>query len=288
MARVDKVAESSDEPGWDVDPDDEQGAAVVAMVGQMIRMRREQMGVSAGELGAAIGYGEDQVYKVESGKRIPKPEFLDGADRVLEAGGLVSATRERVAEVRYPKKVRGLARMEAKAVDLQWYGAHDIHGLLQTEEYMRSLFEMRQPANDEAGIERGVAGRLARQVIFDRAPAPALSFVLEEVTLRRPLGGRMVLRRQLERLLDVGRLRAVSLQVMPTDREEHAGVDGSIELLKFRDGSAIGRSPGIAGGRPVDSPRQLRVLELTYGMIRAQALTPRESLAFIEQLLGET
>ncbi|WP_372341353.1 helix-turn-helix domain-containing protein [Streptomyces sp. CC224E] len=288
MDRVDKVAESTDEPGWDVDPDDEQGAAVVAMVGRMIRMRREQMGMSAGELGAAIGYGEDQVYKVESGKRIPKPEFLDGSDRVLEAGGLILATGERVAEVRYPRKVRGLARMEAKAIDLQWYGAHDIHGLLQTEEYMRALFEMRQPANDEAGIERGVAGRMARQAIFDRSPSPSLSFVLEEVTLRRPLGGRMVLRGQLERLLDVGKLRAVSLQVMPTDREEHAGVDGSIEMLRFRDGSAVGRSPGVAGGRPVDSPGQLRVLELTYGMVRAQALTPRESLAFIEQLLGET
>lgn len=59
-------------------------------------------------------------------------------------------------------------------------------------------------------------------------------------------------------------------------------------MLKFRDGSAVGRSPGVAAGRLVDEPEQLRILELRYGMIRAQALTPRESLAFIEQLLGET
>jgi predicted transposase YbfD/YdcC len=42
------------------------------------------------------------------------------------------------------------------------------------------------------------------------------------------------------------------------------------------------------GGRPVSDPRQLRILELRYGIIRAEALTTRESLAFIEQLLGET
>lgn len=276
-----------EDPGWEVDPDDEQGAAIVAFVGRQLRARREATGMRVAEFAADMGYGEGIVYKVESGKRIPRPEYLEKADQVLGAGGCVAAMKEDVAEARYPKKVRDLARMEARAVDLQWYGAHDIHGLLQTEGYMRALFGMRQPANDEAGIERGVAARLARQAIFERSPAPALSFVLEEVALRRPLGGRMVLHRQLERLLEIAQLRAVSLQVMPTDMEEHAGMDGSIEMLKFRDGTAVGRSPGVASGRPVDDPRQLRVLELSYGMIRAQALTPRGSLAFIEQLLGE-
>ncbi len=59
-------------------------------------------------------------------------------------------------------------------------------------------------------------------------------------------------------------------------------------MLKFEDGTAVGRSPAVAGGRPVTDPRQLRILELRYGVIRAQALTPLESTAFIERLLGET
>jgi hypothetical protein len=96
----------------------------------------------------------------------------------------------------------------------------------------------------------------------------------------------MVLRRQLEHLLAVGRLRNVTLQVMPTDREEHAGVHGLIEVLKFADGTAVGRSDGAFNARPVSSLRDLQILELRYGMIRAQALPPRESLAFIEQALG--
>lgn len=63
---------------------------------------------------------------------------------------------------------------------------------------------------------------------------------------------------------------------------------GLIEVLKFNDGTAVGRSDGAFNGRPVSDPKQLRILELRYGMIRAQALPPRESLAFIEQVLGET
>ncbi len=59
-------------------------------------------------------------------------------------------------------------------------------------------------------------------------------------------------------------------------------------MLKFADGTAVGRSDGAFAGRPVTDPKQLRILELRYGMIRAQALTPRESRAFIEQMLGES
>lgn len=75
---------------------------------------------------------------------------------------------------------------------------------------------------------------------------------------------------------------------MPMDHEEHVGLAGGIEVLKFEDGSMVGRSPAVANGRPVSEPRQLRILELRYGIIRAQALTPRETASFIEQLLGET
>jgi hypothetical protein len=133
-----------------------------------------------------------------------------------------------------------------------------------------------------------VAARMARQSVFERLPAPALSFVQEEAALRRPIGGTMVWRQQLERLLEVGRLHNVMLQVMPLNCEVHSGLDGRIEVLKFPDGTAVGRSDGAFNGRPTSDPKQLRILELRYGTIRAQALSPRESLPLIEQLLGET
>lgn len=278
----------ADEPGWDVDPDDESGVAVVAAVGRQIKAWREAAGLRAGEFAAAIGYGEDLVYKVEGGRRIPRPEFLDKSDEVLGAGGRVSAMKEDIARVRYPKKVRELVKMEARAVEVAVYAEHSIHGLLQTEGHARALLETRQPSYSRDEVERGVAARLARRSIFDRSPAPALSFVLEEAALHRPIGGRMEWRRQMERLLEVGKLRNVWLQVMPLDCETHPGLDGGIEVLKFGDGTAVGRSPGAFNGRPVSDPKQLRILELRYGMIRAQALTPAKSRAFIERMLGET
>jgi transcriptional regulator with XRE-family HTH domain len=287
-AEVVRLKGEADEPGWEVDPDDEWGLAVIATVGRQLKLRREAVGMRAAEFGKAVGYGEDLVYKIEGGKRIPRPEYLHRADEVLGAGGLLSAMKEDVAKVRYPKQVRDLAQMEARAVELGAYVGLSIHGLLQTPEHARALFEAWQPAYSPEEVERMVAARMARQSIFERSPAPSLSFVQEEATLRRPVGGTMVWRQQLEHLLEVGRLRNVTLQVMPTNSEAHPGLNGKIEVLKFADGTAVGRSDGAYSGRPTTDPKQLRVLELRYGTIRAQALTPRESLAFIEQVLGET
>ncbi|MFI8171353.1 helix-turn-helix domain-containing protein [Streptomyces sp. NPDC085931] len=287
-AETGRLKGEADEPGWEVDPDDEWGVAVIATVGRQLKLRREAVGMRAAEFGTAVGYGEDLVYKIEGGKRIPRQEYLAAADRVLGAGGLIAATWEDVKRVRYPKKVRELAKLEGQAVEIGVYECNSVHGLLQTPEHARALFEAAQPPYSPDDVERMVAARMARQSVFERDPAPSVHYVLEEAVLRRRVGGTMVWRRQLERLLQVGRLRNVTLQVMPTDTDAHPGVDGKIELLKFPDGTAVGRSDGAFSGRPTTDPKQLRILELRYGTIRAQALPPRESLAFIERVLGES
>ncbi|MFB7332538.1 helix-turn-helix domain-containing protein [Streptomyces adustus] len=280
-------SESADEPGWDVSPEDEI-APVVEATGRQIRLWREAAGMRVVEFGRAIGYGEDLVRKVERGARIPRADFLDRADDALNAGGRLRAFKEDMEKARYPKKVRELKMLEERAVELLLYSNHNIHGLLQTEAYARALFATWRPTLSQDELERAVAARMARRSIFNRSPVPELSFVQEEVTLRRPVGGAMVHRRQLEHLLEMAQLAQVEFQVMPTARADHPGAAGRIQVLKFGDGTAAGRTDGEFNGRPVSDPRHIRILELRYGIIRAQALSPGESLAFIEQVLGET
>ncbi|MFF5436860.1 helix-turn-helix domain-containing protein [Streptomyces achromogenes] len=279
------MGEGVDEAGWDVEPGDEI-EPVVQAVGRLLKVCRESAGVSVPELAEALGYGEDMIRKIERGARIPRPEFLDNADTFLKAQGHLRAFREDMRKARYPKKVRALAELEERAVEMMFYSNYTIHGLLQVPEYARALFKMRQPALSEDIVERETAARMARKSVFEREPAPTLSFVLEQVTLERPYGGKMVLRRQLEHLLEVAMLRNVTLQVMRTDREESAGISGLVEVLKFEDGTAIGRSDGAFNGRPVSHPKDLRILELRCGMIRSQALPPEESRDFIQKALG--
>lgn len=281
----------NDGDGWNAfleDEGDEDASAVARAVGRQVKLWREAANMKQPELGTALGYGADMISAVERGKRFPRPEFLDNADVELGANGKLAAMKKDIAQARYPKKVRDLAKLEERVVESGAYHDHNIDGLLQTEEYTRRLFDMRVPAYSESQIDRYIAARMARKEILDRKPSPMLSFVQEESTLRRPLGGRMVLRRQLEHLVEVAELRHVTLQVMPMACEEHAGMAGEFRVLKLKEDRPVGVMDGNLGLRLVSEPKDVQKLELRYGMIRAQALTPRESLVFIEKVLGET
>jgi transcriptional regulator with XRE-family HTH domain len=269
--------------------EDEESAAVLRTVGRVVKTCRERKALKQAELGTAIGYSEEQVSSVERGRRAPSPAFLEAADRVLEADGLIVALKKDVEQARYPKKVRDLAKLEAEAVEICAYDNSVVNGLLQTEEYLRAVFGSRRPAFSEEEVERLVAARLARQGIIDgKQMNPAFSFVHDEAALRRRVGGRMVLRRQLERLLEIGQMRNVEIQVLPMDREDNAGLGGPFHLLRLREGTTVGHNEVQRTSRLISEPKEVQILELRYGVIRAQALPPRESLAFIEKVLGET
>ncbi|MFD5618059.1 helix-turn-helix domain-containing protein [Streptomyces yangpuensis] len=281
------TTDGADESSWEIDPEDESGA-VIATVGRQLKMWREAAGFDRTKFGERMGYGANLIYKIERGARIPRPEFLDKADEVLGAGGKIAAMKADIERARYPKKVRDLAKLESQAVEIGAYETFVVPGLLQTEEYTRALYGVRRPTFSEGDVERLVTARLARQSVIHRDPAPLLTVVQEEAVLRRPIGGKMVLRRQLEHLLEVGSLRHVELQVMPTSVEEHTGLAGSFKVMRLSDGTTVGHNEVQLVSRLITEPKEVQILDMRYGMIRAQALTPRESLTFIEKVLGET
>ncbi|MGW5198030.1 helix-turn-helix domain-containing protein [Streptomyces spiralis] len=274
---------------WDAGLEDEEAGAVMRTVSRQLKLWREAAGLTQAEFGAAIGYGEELVSSVERGRRIPRAEYLDGADEVLGAGGKIAALKQDVAEVRYPKKVRDLKRLEADAVELCAYNNSVIHGLLQTEEYARAVFSARRPPFTADELEQRLTARVARQgIVNDTTARPVFSFVQCESTLRRPIGGKMVMRGQLERLLEIGEFCNVDLQVLPLGREENPGLAGSFRLLRLKDGTTAGHVEVQHISRVITDPKEVQLLDMRYGIIRAQALGTRESKALIEKVLGET
>ncbi|MEU9760466.1 helix-turn-helix transcriptional regulator [Streptomyces sp. NPDC047985] len=268
-------------------PEREPGSGVMTAFGQQLKLLRMRAGLDRAEFGNRVGYAAQSVASFEQGRRIPQPAFIDKADAVLEAGGLLLTLKKEVARAQYPAFFRDAARLEAEAVELCAYDTHMVNGLLQTEEYMRAVLAMRRPLLDEETIELRVAARLARQEIFSRWPAPLLSFVMEEPVLRRPLGGRDVLRGQLEQLLLFGQNRNVEIQAMPLDRDDNAGVDGPFTVITRKGGEQFVYLEGQGRSNLLTDRDETRLAAARYGIIRSQALTPRETLGFIEKLLGD-
>ncbi|MFD5874671.1 helix-turn-helix domain-containing protein [Streptomyces sp. NPDC060322] len=266
----------------------EVGSGILHVFGQHLKLFRVRAGLERAEFGAMTGYAASSIASFEQGRRIPQPKFIDQADELLDAGGVLKASKEEVARAQYPAFFRDAARLEAEAVELHVYDTHVVNGLLQTEEYARAVFTMRRPLLDEETVEQRVTARLARHKIFERRPQPTISFVIEESVLRRPLGGTNVMRGQLEQFLLYGRQRNVDIQVMPTALVDHAGVSGPFTLIETKEGRRIAYVEVHKESRLYTERRVVREFEEQYGLLRAQALTPRESLNLVEKLLGET
>ncbi|MCQ4202439.1 DUF5753 domain-containing protein, partial [Streptomyces coelicoflavus] len=180
------------------------------------------------------------------------------------------------------------ARLEARATALNLYAVYAVPGLLQTEDYARAVFQMQRPLLPDEVIEQRLEARLARQEVFSRRPAPLMSFVIEEAVLRRPLGGRKVMRETLEQILLTAQLRHVEVQVMPTDRQDNAALGGPFTLIDTDKGQRIAYAEVQDDSRLYTEAARVRELEARYGILRSQALTPSESFAFIEKLMGES
>lgn len=262
-------------------------------IGKQLKLLREKAGLTQNQTGVLLGYSEDLISSLERGRRVVQKEFLTSADVKLDAGGMLTVIQDDVeqakakARARHPAFFQGYARLEPLSVELHEYSNHHIPGLLQTEDHARAVFAMRKPLLAEQTIENRVMARIARQDLLDRWPAPELSWIIEEAVLRRPIGGRAVHAGQLRKLLEVGRKRNVELQVMPLDRPEHAGLSGPFVLLTPKGKPQLGYIEIQTFSHLITNLEQVRILAAQYGSLRAQALTPPESLALIEKMLGE-
>jgi transcriptional regulator with XRE-family HTH domain len=267
--------------------EDEPARGVIGAFGRQLKLLRLRAGMERTELGKRVGYSADTSASYEQGRRVPQPRFIDQADEVLDAGGVLVAMKGEVGRARYPAFFRDMAQLEAEAMELCAYDTVVINGLLQTEEYMRAVLAMRRPLLDEATIELRVSARLDRQEIFNRWPAPLLSLVMEESVLRKPLGGKAVLRGQLEHLLLVGGRRNVEIQVMPLDREDNAGIDGPFTVVRRKGGEQVVYAEVQGRSNLVTDNDETALAAARYGIIRSQALPPQQSLELIEELLRE-
>lgn len=266
---------------------------LLTALGKMLKLLRERKGLTQKEFGELVGYGPDAISAMERGVRTIRPEVLEKADELLDAGGLfkeaIPEVREAMSRVRtrHPEWYRSYAALEAEAVELHFYANQAMPGLLQTEDYAFAVFRQRRPFLSEETIEKRVTDRLSRQQVFDRWPPPVVSYVLEEVLLDRPIGGSGVFKGQLENLLRVGAMRNVEIQVMPTHREEHPNLDSAFNLLTPKAHGQVAYTEAQGHPRLITDQEEVRKIVDRYGFMRALALNPMESRTLIEGKLEE-
>lgn len=261
---------------------------VPQVFGRRLKKLRIQARMSRAQLGKLTDYSASTIASFEQGRRLPPTRFIVKADQILGSSGLLVELVEDMEEAQFPPLFRDAMKLEKEAIEWHVYDSRVINGLLQTEDYARAVFTMARPLLDEDTVEERVAARLARQKFFTRQPLPVSSFVLEEAVLRGRLGGPAVMRGQLERILRIGQLRNVEIQVMPMDQEEHPALSGPFTLMQTAQGRRLAYVEAYNLSRVFTDRSTVRELEEKYSLLRAKAQTPHKTMTFVEKLLGET
>lgn len=257
-------------------------------MGELIKKFRIQAGMTQKDLADRLLMSESLVGAYERAERIPTTAFLVDADAALNAQGVLASCVEMMEEEKYSPKFLNWKRTEADAASISEYESMLIPGLLQTPVYARAVYETRVPVCEADEIERLVQGRLERQGVLDRRPKAIVSYVVEESVFQRPIGGEPVLKEQLLHVLEsVSTRNHVTLQVMPTQRSAHAGLMGPLKLLSTREGRNLGYTEGQGGETLISKPEEVNQLIDLFGALRAQALTPWESVGLIERMAAK-
>jgi hypothetical protein len=179
--------------------------------------------------------------------------------------------------------------LETAASVIRTFELQFVHGLFQTEDYARAVTLLGHTAAPADEIDRRVSLRLKRQDLLTSTNPPQVWSVLDEGALRRPVGGRQVMRAQLKHLAEVARMRRVSIQIVPFHRGGHAAAGGSFTVLRFSEPEV----PDVVYLEQLTSALYLDKLEdvdhylEVMNHLSTEALTPAQTVKFITELIQD-
>ncbi|GAA2676505.1 helix-turn-helix transcriptional regulator [Streptomyces lunalinharesii] len=283
----------------------ESGGSVVRriLLGSQLRRLRESRGITREAAGYSIRASESKISRMELGRVSFKAR--DVADLLTLYGVSDEQEREALLSLAKEANVAGwwhsysdvlpgwfqtYVGLEGAASLLRVYEVQFVHGLLQTEEYAHAVVSRGMPDASAADIQRRVALRQERQKLLISERAPQLHCVLDEAALRRPYGGRAVMRGQLKHLIDISERPNVRLQVMPFNFGGHAGESGAFTMLRFpeSDLSDVVYLEQLTSALYVDKPEEVALYERAMERLQEDSPNPSATRDLLRGLLQLT
>jgi len=235
-------------------------------------------------MGTKLGYSASLISGVETMDKAPTADFATRCDELFQTPGTFATLQELVAREAYPAFFAPVIPFEREAIRIHGWELGTVPALLQTEQYARALISSGRPMDSEDEIEHLVATRIKRQEVISGEDPPLLWYVLDESVVRHVVGGPRVMRAQLDRLLEASTGPGIVLQVLPYEADNHAGTDGPISLYEFAESPSVCYTECYGGGRIVESREEVADLMTVISLIRAAALSERESHALVRQI----
>jgi hypothetical protein len=280
------------------------GPTVLRMIlGRQLQALREKAGMSCEEAGQASYSSEWTIRRIERAKGGLKPLTVKallmayGITDVREIDAFVALARDanrpgwwhRYDDV-LPPAFRVAVGLEESASLIRAYEPQVVPGLLQTEDYARAITASSFPSAPPDYTERRVALRLARQDLLLRPDPPEYWVLLEETVLRRPIGGRAVMRGQVGHLIDIAGRPDVTVQVLPFAAGWHPAMYGMFNVFRFADQALpdVVYSEALTSACYLNKPSETAAYAQALDRMCAQAATPGQTVTILREIMKES
>jgi transcriptional regulator with XRE-family HTH domain len=179
--------------------------------------------------------------------------------------------------------------LESAASEIRVYEVNLMPGLLQTEDYARTIIKAGTMHGSQEDVERQVSLRMARQPALTRAEPPMLWTVLDEAALRRWVGGTELMRAQLEHVLELSSLKNVAMQVIPFGAGAHPGMGRPFVILGFpeRIDTDVVYLEDLTSAFYLEDVEEVDRYNVFFNHLRATALSFEDSAALVTSVLKE-
>jgi transcriptional regulator with XRE-family HTH domain len=275
-------------------------------LGAELRRLRLKTGLTLDDVAELMTCSTSKISRLETGKGIPKvPDVRElmriyGVASDTERDMLLRLVRDGRQHGWWESLTDGVqperfmmdspsryAALESDATAVRSFDVTLVHGLLQTESYVRTVISAILPHHSAEEIERLVALRLKRQEALHRVEPDPLTLVavLDEGVLCRPVGGSTVMREQLEHILDVSELSNVTVRVVPFSVGMLRAHAGTFVLLDIPDelGSDVVYMESQAGETYLTGSSDVDLYKDVFVDVLRHALSPDESRAVVSR-----
>jgi transcriptional regulator with XRE-family HTH domain len=277
------------------------GPTVLRMIlGRQLQALREKAGLSYEQAAEAIYSSSYTVRRMERAEGGLKPLTVKsllmayGVTDVREIDTFLALARDASKPGGWhsyddvlPSWFKVAVGLEESASLIRAYEPQVVPGLLQTADYARAITAASFPGATEDETERRVALRLARQELLRRPVPPEYWVVLDETVVRRPVGGRNVMRGQLARLTEAAEQGNITIQVIPFAAGWHPALYGMFWMFRFPDLQMpdIVYSEALTGAYYLNKPAETAAYIEALDRMCTQAASPEQSTTILHEIM---
>ncbi|MEV8610440.1 helix-turn-helix transcriptional regulator [Amycolatopsis sp. NPDC051373] len=248
-----------------------------------LRRLRTEAGLTIVDAAEAAGFSEAKLSRIETLRHM-----VNGDDtyRLAQVYGADQQTTDALVQLARSSKQRGwwaaysddaldrltdYIEMQADAVRIREFEEGIVPGALQTRGYTEAVLRFGLPDASEETIQQRLKVRTELQESA-RSRDLRMWVILDEMALRRPVGGRGVMADQVAALISAANSPGIRLQVLPTDVSGHPAMGTPFTLLDLADRATYVYLDTLTGGSYLEEARDVDRYESTWEVLQATAL----------------